>query len=608
MKYIVFAMIGVGLYSAAPAIAFAAGPEIVAVAPAVPREVWLQRFRDGERGRGFGFERAAVAQYEKLELNVDLKATFDNPFDPDQVDLSAEFTAPSGKMTKVWGFYNPGRFNSLWMVRFTPTEAGEWKYVVKVRDREGTAASELSTFKCMQSAHHGFLTIAANKRYWQYTDGTNFYGVGLWYNDNYSNHGQGFITEEGLDGLKQHGINFICFYPSPLETFATGLGRYDLDRAGRLDELFDWCEKRELAIAWNLVFHAQISEEVWGQGNTQYRQNPYRTITSAKDFFGSDEAWKHQEKLYRYVIARWGYSRALYLWFVIDEINGTEGWTEGDHAGAEAWCGKMRDFFHEHDPYGRPTTGTQSGGIDNWWTGGYQVFDVAAREIYEGQGHPMPKSSKPDVLNDNPLQYSYRNYASQVAKLWMDFDKPAIIGESGWSSTYYEPGTPGYLAIYHDALWASLANGAAATPFWWAYSPVVNDAVLSGQTRAFSQFVRDIDFAKAQWQPAKVEMSTGDGWAMKSDATIFGWVANPMSGVAKESFTITGLADGDYDVRLYTTWTGRYLRRTTATAAEGKLTIAIPEAQARDGHVQSIGDDLAFKLTKHGASATTASN
>jgi len=268
----------------------------------------------------------------------------------------------------------------------------------------------------------------------------------------------------------------------------------------------------------------------------------------------------------------------------------------------------MRDFFPEHDPNGRPTTGTQSGGIDNWWPGGYETFDVAAREIYEGQGHPMPKSGKPDLVNDNPLRFSYRNYATQVANLWSGFDKPAIIGESGWDSTFYEPGTPGYLAIYHDALWASLANGAAATPFWWAYSPIVNDSVLTGQLRAFSQFVRDIDFAKTEWQPAKVEMTTGDGWAMKSDTTIFGWIANPTSGVAKESFTIAGLADGDYDVRLYRTWTGRYLERTTATAAAGKLTISIPEVQGREGHVQSIGDDMAFKLTKRGTPPTTASN
>ena len=57
----------------------------------------------------------------------------------------------------------------------------------------------------------------------------------------------------------------------------------------------------------------------------------------------------------------------------------------------------MNDFFHAHDPYGRPTTGTQSGGIDQWWPEGYRIFDIAAREIYEAQGHPMPPGGKPDL-------------------------------------------------------------------------------------------------------------------------------------------------------------------------------------------------------------------
>ena len=65
-----------------------------------------------------------VGLFDKFELNVDLRATFANPFDPDEVDLWAEFTAPSGKVQKIWGFYNPGPFGAVWMVRFSPTETG----------------------------------------------------------------------------------------------------------------------------------------------------------------------------------------------------------------------------------------------------------------------------------------------------------------------------------------------------------------------------------------------------------------------------------------------------------------------------------------------------
>jgi hypothetical protein len=103
----------------------------------------------------------------------------------------------------------------------------------------------------------------------------------------------------------------------------------------------------------------------------------------------------------------------------------------------------MDRFFNEHDPYNRPTTGTQSGGIGQWWPGGYEIFDIAAREIYEAQGHPMPKSGKLGPQDQNPIQTSYQNYAIQIQNLWNGFNKPALIGECGWDHTYYEPGMPG---------------------------------------------------------------------------------------------------------------------------------------------------------------------
>jgi len=276
-----------------------------------------------------------TALYEKFELRIDLEATYSNPFDPAEVDLWAEFTSPSGAMRSIWGFYNPSGWSHLWMVRFAPTETGQWKYVVKVKDKEGTAQGQPGTFNVTPSEHHGFIRIAPNQRYLKHDDGTAFYGVGLWYNDSYEQFNAGQITEGGLDRLKRLGGNFISFIHTPLETMGTGLGRYDQNRCGRLDQLFDWCEQRDIRISWNIWFHSYISQAVWGGGNARYRNNPYRLVTDAKGFFASDEAWQYQEKLNRYIIARWGYSRALFLWFIIDEINGTEGWQDGDRAAAE---------------------------------------------------------------------------------------------------------------------------------------------------------------------------------------------------------------------------------------------------------------------------------
>ena len=179
--------------------------------------------------------------YEKIELRVNLKATYSNPYDPDEVDLWAEFKSPSGKAWRIPGFYNPSSWASLWMVRFAPTETGSWQYVVKVRDAKGTATSAAGTFDVVLSAHHGFVTVAPNKRYLKYSDGTSFYGIGLWYNDEYVSFNRGSIQVAALDELKRRGANFICFFPTLLETMGTGLGRYDQNRCGRLDQLFKWC-------------------------------------------------------------------------------------------------------------------------------------------------------------------------------------------------------------------------------------------------------------------------------------------------------------------------------------------------------------------------------
>ncbi len=541
-------------------------------------------------------ESRTVGLYEKLELRIDLTADFSNPFDPDQVDLWAEFTSPSGKTQRIWGFYNPSSWASLWMVRFSPTEIGSWQYVVKVKDAHGIGESPQGSFEAVESAHHGFLTIAPNGRYLRYSDGTSFYGVGLWYNDEYHLFNEGQITTAGLDEIQERGGNFISFFTGPLETMGTGLGRYDQSQCGRLDELFQWCEERDLHISWNLWFHSWISEAVWGGGNARYRSNPYRQVTDAAHFFSSEEAWKYQEKLHRYIIARWGYSRALFLWFVVDEINGTEGWLEGGQEQAEEWCRKMDLFLNQHDPYGRPTTGTQSGGIREWWPGGYRIFDIASREIYEAQGHPMPESGKIGPQDESPLRFSYQNYAQQIQKLWSGFAKPAMNGECGWEHTYYEPGMPEYLAMYHNALWVSLANGSCATPFWWAYSQRLNDSVLTNQMLYFSRFVADIDFANLTLAPASISAGENDAWAMKSDKLVFGWVVNPRVSLANESFTISGLPDGRYAARLYRTWRGSYLEEQIVECRDGALTVKIPELKTTRGRASHIGHDIAFKM------------
>jgi hypothetical protein len=538
-----------------------------------------------------------VGLFEMFELSLSIKADYVNPFDPDEIDIMGTFTSPSGKAWNIAGFYDYS-FGTFWKMRFSPNESGTWHYVVRIKDRSGEVTAESKSFRAIPSGKKGPLRVASNRRYLEHSDGSDFYGVGLWYNDGYAGFNSGRITEENLDALRELGVNFISTFITPLETIGSGLGRYDQNICGRLDQVLAMCEERDMLLSLNLWFHSYLSETVWGGGNIRWYTNPYQQITAAKDFYSSPGAWEYQEKLYRYFIARWGYSRSLALWFVVDEVNGTDGWVSGDSLGAARWASQVQNYFKKNDPYGHPTTGTRSGGIKEFWHEGYQIFDIAGREIYEAQGFPMEKTGTLDSATVHPLTHSYTNYAGQIRKLWNGYEKPAIIGETGWDHTYYEPNMPGYLAQYHNALWVSLATGSAMSPFWWAYSGRLNDNVITRQITSLRNFTDSIKFGKLSGlEPFEFAVADGHGYGIRSNETIFGWLVNPTTDVAGDAIRIEVPAGKKYNLKLYHTWRGQFIYEEELQESGGTVLINVPSLKTQGSHANYIGQDVAFILT-----------
>ncbi len=492
-------------------------------------------------------------------------------------------------------------------MRFSPVERGTWKYTVTIRDKNGETASGERSFEAVPSGHHGPIKIAGNNRYLEHDDGTPWYGVGLWYN--------GQTETEVLDELKEKGVNYISRLIAPLETWASGMGRYDQLACESIDELIGELEERGMKLALNFWFHSFLSETVWGGGNIAWHRHPYQTVCEAKDFFSSEKAWEYQEKLYRYMIARWGYSRALAIWFVVDEVNGTDGWAMGDSVGAASWARKVHSYFKENDPWQHLTTGTRSGGVEEWWDRGYEVFDMPGREIYEAQGFPINKTGRIEEDKTHPLTYSYRNYHGEVRKLWNGWEKPALIPETGWDHTFYEMSMPGYQAQYHNAMWVCLASGTAMSPFWWSYSGSINDNIVTNQMRSIRRFSGRIPFSELTGlAPVKAVTPGGDAYAMGSDQMIFGWAVNADADMSGKTITLPGIREGSYRVKLFHTWRGRFLgepegrsrRRTPANiqnvpgtlveAGKKGLAIQVPVLKIEEGHARYIGQDVAFIL------------
>ena len=545
--------------------------------------------------QGIRVQSDSVGLYEKFEINFNVKAEYDNPFDPDEIDIMATFTSPTGQKWQIPGFYRQASY-TLWSIRFSAWETGTWSYAIKVTDKTGSAETDPKTFYVTPSVHHGPIRIAEkNKRYLEYNDGTSYYGIGLW--NNYLI--RGWSSEETisreLGGLKELGVNFISAYMVPLETIGTGVGRYDQELCNRLDKLLNFCEEQSIILSLNIWFHSYLSETVWSGGNRRWLTNPYQNITPAKEFFSSKKAWILQEQLYRYIIARWSYSRSLGIWFIVDEVNGTDGWASGDSLGAAEWAKKVHDYFKKYDPYQHLTTGTRSGGKKEFWHQGYQIFDLAAREIYEAQGFTIIKDGKIDKGDEHPLRSSYMNYVNEIKRLWNGYAKPAIIGETGWDHSFYEPSMPGYLALYHNALWAGLASGLAMTPFWWSYSDYVKDNVVTRQIKSIANFTKACRFNSLEnLELLPAEISNGDAFAIKSEQLILGWVVNPDSDVSGEQISIHVAEPGIFNVQIYHTWRGEFIDSSEIKAVDGKLEFTVPVLKIKGSNARYVGQDIAF--------------
>ena len=164
-----------------------------------------------------------VKRLEKIEFALGGATVGENPYDPAEIDLSLEFTAPSGKKVAVPAFYfQPYERRQLkaggrraewlypvgpavWKVRFAPTEVGKYTAVAHLKDRAGAATSAPVALESVASTDKGFVRVSAkDPRYLEFDDGTPFIAVG----QNVAFVKDSYDTVEMIRRLGESGANF----------------------------------------------------------------------------------------------------------------------------------------------------------------------------------------------------------------------------------------------------------------------------------------------------------------------------------------------------------------------------------------------------------------
>jgi len=529
-----------------------------------------------------GINAGTVKKYEKLEVLLDLKdVKYENPYDPADIDISAEFTAPSGEKYKVNGFFDDYMGADKWKIRFSPAETGEYKFHVFVKDGPATGETAENTFTASESDHHGWIKPSGkNPHYFSYDDGTSYYAVGAYspwgnsantfrtYADNKANllaiwdigYG-GFVNDKGIIENK--------------------LGRYNQEKLGKIDSLLSILEKDNIELMFAIWPHDLFSKTVWA---AQWNENPYSKIIDVQDVYSDSLVWEYQKMKYRYMIARFAHSRSWGIWELINEMNGTDGWAKGHHKEAYAWVEKCVKYFSENDPYNHPVTASFSGGFEEYREPLYQLTPIPNIHLYPAQGWKLKYPA-------DTMRSDMYNFAWASKRFWEGFEKPAIFGEAGADLTYYKPDSKEYHISYHNQIWASLSNGLAGTPVWWDFS-ILNEDDWK-QLSHLSQFVSDIDFANLPYKPAEVKAEGADIYIMDAGDKAFGWARSfSTPDISKTGFTVDKPGSSNYNVTWFDTWTGKMVKTETIKSVNDKLSLVVPGMTAQNR-------DIAFKISKN---------
>ena len=522
-----------------------------------------------------------IKKYEKFEIVPILKNVgIDNPYDPTDIDIYAQFTSPSGKSIKVNGFYDNFEEANQWKIRFSPNETGEYKYQVFVNDAGGTGQSALATFTTVNSEHRGWIKPGEkNPRFFQHDDGTSFYAIGVY--SPWGNSLQRFET------FAKHDANLLAIWDITYGGFVneTGLieeelGRYNQEKLGRIDSMLTILEKDDIKVMYAIWPHDLFSETVWA---AQWKQNPYSQLIDVEDVYSDSLVWEYQKRKYRYLIARFAHSRSWGIWELINEMNGTDGWAMGRYQECYDWVEKSHNYFKENDPYQHPTTASFSGGFTEYREPLYERNDLPNIHIYPAQGWEMK------YPNDT-MRSSMHNYAWASRRFWDAYEKPAIFGEAGANLEYYQPRDNNYHIHYHNTLWATLTNGLAGIPVWWDF-PVLTEQDWM-QIKHVAAFISDIDFANLPWKPAEAESTGTDIFVMATENKAFGWIRSfEKENVSGSTAKVTGLEDSSYKITWVNTWTGKIEKSEKADSKYGEINLTVPK-------LNEGKPDIAFKINK----------
>jgi hypothetical protein len=497
-----------------------------------------------------------------------------------------------------------------WKIRFSPNEIGRWHFKLYANDIFAlTMAPDTSTFSFFvtPSDEKGFIS-RANNRYLKYDSGDPFIPIGdsypWWLCEPYRASTNGKekgtnITKHYLDGMQANGFTYNRFEVNFYEGLSlTGWdfvlrksfqNYYNQHDAWQMDEIMAYAKEKginfnvALFASGDLIDHGSFyyldptaqtfiyipdtnSQGIpvtgsaygcWSLYNTfnRYQDLRYRPLPpdsvglseNRYEFFTHPDAIAAQKKMFRYIVARWGYCTNLMGFELLDEVKAEVGISGNDlnpyyaptPHGLEqkmaAWHSLMYDYIKSVDPYDHLiSSGAGDPESAKLLT---PVTDFASIHYYTDYG----LASNPERLTE-----PFSNYMARfVQYLTATYDKPVALTETGWCAAQ-ECEDP-HLYELHNMMWSGLFNGSMGLTAIWAHEVEVLGSGALHQFAGVSAYSRTLPLLDEHYVPRQF---THDGLRWEFLAN---YLKDKMYGrVQDENFTYFSLWNGNHQEYLVT--------------------------------------------------------
>jgi hypothetical protein len=334
----------------------------------------------------------SISRYSVFERTFRrTSAGYSNPWE--QVSLTATFTSPSGRRTRVGGFYAGP---DTWKVRFSPAQTGRWRWVARLADATQTQTIR-GTLIVTSGKGHGFVRRSPYNRFrWIFADGSPYYPLGIGDCVRDANRSGSPFDDFNVDATR--GYVDIGTYLNAYEPAGVNLFRWSVDNCA-------FSLYQRIAPQGNVYLEREGN---WGDRLVrELRTHGFRVYMSIFGFNppfaneASPEQINAVERYVKYVVDRYGAS--VDFWELMNEAQASP-----------AWYTQIASYLRSVDPYHHPIA-------TSWERPDLPVIDVNAPHWYERESE-----------SDSDLR-TWNLFAA-----WKRAGKPVIVGEQGNSGQNWD--------------------------------------------------------------------------------------------------------------------------------------------------------------------------